>query len=199
LVLWRHGVSTWNVERRIQGQLDPPLADEGLRQAEKAAEALACLQPAVLATSDLVRARLTAQALAVRTGLSVQVDPRLRERHWGSWQGRTHADLAVEDAERYAAWRAGRRIEVPGREPVESVQARAVAAVLAVVTSAPAGSTVVVTSHGGTIGYAIAGLIGLGVDFARAVRGLDNARWAELRPHHDRWRLRAYNVGAEMP
>ena len=66
LCLVRHGQSTWNAERRIQGQLDPPLSELGRAQANRVAERLARERWDVLYSSDLSRARQTAEAIARR-------------------------------------------------------------------------------------------------------------------------------------
>jgi broad specificity phosphatase PhoE len=192
LLLWRHGLTEWNAAGRIQGQLDAPLAEEGIRQAEKAASVLAGLEPTAIVSSDLSRARRTAEELAARTGLTVSTDVALRERHWGDWQGSTHAELQVDDPERYAAWRDGGRIEVPGAESNSAVGARAAAAIRA---AASTGDTVVVVSHGGAIRYGLGELLGA-PDLPRVLRTLENCRWADVRARGDRWVLHAYNVGA---
>jgi probable phosphoglycerate mutase len=192
LLLWRHGLTAWNAEGRIQGQLDSPLAEDGVRQAEKAAELLAALRPSIIVSSDLSRARLTAEELAVRTGLPVSVDRRLRERHWGQWQGATHAELAESDPERYAAWQDGGRIDVPGAETDADVGIR-VAAALA--EHAPAGGVAVVVSHGGALKHGLAALIGV-PGLGPVLRGLGNCRWSEVQRRGDGWVLNAHNVGA---
>src|SRR5450755_3799671 len=87
LVLWRHGQTDWNVQRRFQGQSDTPLNSAGHEQARRAARYIAALRPAAIFSSDLIRASATAEALARLTGLSVQLDKDLRERNGGSWEG----------------------------------------------------------------------------------------------------------------
>jgi probable phosphoglycerate mutase len=194
ILLWRHGLTGYNAEGRIQGQYDAPLADEGVRQAEKAAELLAALAPARIVSSDLSRARRTAEVLAARTGLTVETDRRLRERHWGEWQGRTHAELAAHDAERYEAWRNGGPVAVPGSETTAEVGVRTAAA-LADLLVADAAAPVVIVSHGGSIRYGLEEFLGA-PGLSRVLRGLENCHWADLRPRGDRWVLHAYNVGA---
>ena len=66
LVLWRHGETDFNVEQRIQGQLDSKLTVNGLGQARRAVRALAELEPDILMASDLSRAGDTAAVLAAR-------------------------------------------------------------------------------------------------------------------------------------
>jgi probable phosphoglycerate mutase len=194
LLLWRHGLTTWNAEGRIQGQLDSPLAEEGVVQAEKAAALLASTRPVSIVSSDLSRARCTADALAARTGLPVALDPRLRERHWGQWQGRTHDQLAVEDPERYVAWNGGALVDVPGAEDYEAVGAR-VAATLRELVSTSDGGPVVVVSHGGALKHGLIAFLGLPGEAAQVVRGLGNCRWADVRARGTGWSLHSYNVG----
>jgi probable phosphoglycerate mutase len=191
ILLWRHGLTGFNAEGRIQGQYDAPLADEGVQQAEKAAELLAALAPERIVSSDLSRARRTAEVLGARTGLTVETDPRLRERHWGDWQGRTHDELATDDPERYDAWRTGRAFAVPGAETTAEVGARTAAALADVAGS----GLVVVVSHGGALRYGLEEFL-VAPGLAGVLRGLENCRWADLRPRGDRWVLHAYNVGA---
>jgi broad specificity phosphatase PhoE len=208
LVLWRHGLTGWNAENRFQGQLDPPLSETGLAEAEKAAELLAAMSPALLVSSDLQRAQQTAGALADRTGLPIHTDERLRERHWGDWQGKTHAELAEHDSEAFAMWQAGRQPSVNGREGPDDVRARVAAAIRNAVTrvSHVTEATVILVSHGGAIRYGVAELLRWPEELARTVSGLNNCHWAQLRSRpvlsndaRDEWVLSAYNVGAATP
>lgn len=89
LLLVRHGESTWNVAGRMQGQAaSPALTDRGRCQAVEAGAQLLALGAAWLLTSDLVRARQTAAIIGSALRLEPEVDPLLRERHYGTWQGR---------------------------------------------------------------------------------------------------------------
>ena len=93
IILWRHGRTSWNAERRFQGQSDIELDDEGRAQAERAAELLAYLEPDRIIASDLARAWATAQALSARTGVHVTADARLRETFAGEWEGLSRGEL----------------------------------------------------------------------------------------------------------
>jgi broad specificity phosphatase PhoE len=96
LLLVRHGQSTWNALGRWQGQADPPLSELGERQAAAAARRLgdgAAPPVARVVTSDLVRARRTAEVIAAALGVGLEVEPRLRERHAGEWTGLTRAEI----------------------------------------------------------------------------------------------------------
>lgn len=147
VLLVRHGQSTWNAIGKWQGQANPALSPLGLEQAALAGEQLQAWAVAdVVVSSDLERARRTAQLLAVATGAPLlDPEPALRERHAGAWEGRTR----VEIHEEYPGWiDAGRR--PVGWEPDAALIERAVPA-LQRIASAHAGRLVVAVSHGGLI------------------------------------------------
>ena len=89
LLLVRHGETDWNAEGKLQGHTDRPLNDYGRRQAQALADRLAGEAIDAVYASDLSRARETAEILGARLGLPVVVDPDLREKNWGSWEGLT--------------------------------------------------------------------------------------------------------------
>lgn len=144
VLVLRHGQSTWNAERRWQGQEDPPLSPLGERQALAAASQLGMFD--LVVASDLDRARRTAELIASELGIGpVSLDDRLRETYAASWQGLTRAEID----DRWPGWiDAGRRPE--GFEEIAMVQVRALAALLAAARLAPGGEILAV-SHGGVI------------------------------------------------
>ena len=90
----RHGETAWNVDTRLQGHLDIPLNEVGLRQSQHLAQALLQRETIdAIYASDLSRAHTTAQAIAQALGLTVKIHPGLRERHFGAFQGRTYAEI----------------------------------------------------------------------------------------------------------
>ena len=99
LYLVRHGESEWNLRRLTQGQTrHPRLTERGRRQAEDAAGRLRADlwsyrgAPCEIVSSDLVRAVETAEEVAKGLGVPVRTDPRLREQHLGSLEGRTYEE-----------------------------------------------------------------------------------------------------------
>jgi 2,3-bisphosphoglycerate-dependent phosphoglycerate mutase len=106
IVLVRHGVTNWNLEKRFQGQIDTPLSDLGHVQAEKTADALAGEPVTSLYTSDLLRAQQTAAPIAETLGLPLLAEIGLRERHFGEFEGKTHADLKENFPDAFAKWQA---------------------------------------------------------------------------------------------
>ena len=147
LLLVRHGESTWNAQSRWQGQADPPLSPLGERQADEAAERLAEVASiTAIWTSDLVRARRTAELIAAQLGIAaVREEPRLRERDVGSWSGLTREE--IED--RWPGYLAARRspADFEGDAPLLT---RTMAGLLAAADGSNAGDVLVVT-HGGVV------------------------------------------------
>lgn len=146
VLLVRHGQSVWNAEGRWQGQADPALSEVGAAQARAAARHLDGV--AAVATSDLARARTTAEILAAELDVGpVVVDTGLRERHVGAWQGLTREE--IEDG--WPGYLAARRWP-EGWESDEAVLARALPALARLgALAAERGATVVAVSHGGLI------------------------------------------------
>ena len=198
LVVWRHGRTEWNAGGRFQGQLDPPLDAVGRAEAARTAPQLAATLAAeetVIVSSDLVRARDTARALAPLLGVPVRVDERLREHGLGSWEGLTRVEVAERHPEQYADWLAGRPVRGRGGEPAEAVAQRALAAV----ADLPTTGTAVLVTHGGTAGRLVEALLGLGVDHRRVFGPLGNCHWSELSFQATRWRLMRHNNSVPEP
>jgi len=143
VLLVRHGESTWNAEKIWQGQADPPLSALGEQQAADAAHHVDGVD--AIWSSDLVRARRTAEIVAETRGLQVVLDARLRERDAGAWQGLTRTEIEA----RFPGYLAsGRR--PPGYEDDAALTGRTLAAVEAV-GAAHAGRSVLVVTHGGVV------------------------------------------------
>ena len=105
IIAIRHGETAWNVDTRIQGHLDIPLNDTGLWQARQVGQALADEAVAAIYSSDLQRAYATAEAVARTTGAPLTPVPGLRERSFGSFQGRTFQQIETESPEQALRWR----------------------------------------------------------------------------------------------
>ena len=200
IVFWRHGRTAWNAERRFQGQTDVPLDDTGLAQAAAAARALAQLDPAAIVSSDLSRARATADALAALTGVQVRTDEGLRETYAGVWQGLTRAELEERFGDELAAWAAGSDLRPGGGETRLEVAQRMVAVVDRELAQLEAGRTLVVATHGGSARAAIGALLGLPPEHWAALGVLANCAWSVLEAnasgHGPAWRLQEYNAGS---
>ena len=149
IVLVRHGESEWNARGLWQGQADPPLSPRGRHQAEHAAGRFALLAPAALYTSDLARARQTAEILGRALALEPRPERRLREFHVGVWAGLSVAEIEAGWPGQYARFRAREPDVRPGGgESPRELLARVRAALDAIAARHP-GETVIAVSHGG--------------------------------------------------
>jgi glucosyl-3-phosphoglycerate phosphatase len=190
VLLWRHGRTRWNVEHRFQGQADPPLDEVGRQQAVVSARLLAAYSPTAIISSDLRRAIQTGRPLADLLGLPIALDPRLRERSLGNWEGLTRDEVGRSHPEEYGHWLAGREAHQEGSESRAEVGERALSAL----TGAD-GDTVVLVTHSATAMALTGRLLGLPVAGWRAVGPLGNGRWSEFTQDEHGWRLRGHNLG----
>ncbi|MFH8368965.1 histidine phosphatase family protein [Streptomyces sp. NPDC018031] len=195
IVLWRHGQTSWNLERRFQGSTDIELTETGVSQARRAARLLAALKPDAIVASDLKRASATAAELSVLTGLEVAHDAGLRETYAGHWQGLTHEEIIERYGDQYAAWKRGEPVRRGGGELETEVADRAAPVVRASADKLPDGGTLVVVSHGGTIRTTIGRLLGLDPRSWEALGGLTNCCWSVLGEGARGWRLLEHNAG----
>lgn len=160
LVLIRHGQSTWNQEHRIQGQLDPPLSEQGRRQATLLAARLAGRRFAGFYASDLKRALETAEIVGEVIGLAPTPLASLREVFLGEWEGLTSEEIAQRYPEAWARW-----VEepdwdvVPGGESQAAFDVR-VAAAVDDITRRHAHGDVLAVTHGGVIQVALHRVVG---------------------------------------
>lgn len=151
LLLIRHGETAWNAEHRIQGRLDVPLSTTGVWQSGRLAERLASEQIDAIISSDLARAWMTGLPLADARGLSMLPEPRLRERMFGIFEGKTLEDIAAEHPEEFAAWRArDADWRIPGGESAAEFIGRVLEA-MQEIAEKHAGRMVAVVTHGGVL------------------------------------------------
>jgi len=149
----RHGETAWNVDTRLQGHLDIPLNEVGLRQAEHLAQTLVQRETIdAIYASDLSRAHSTAQAIAQAMGQTVTVHAGLRERHFGAFQGRTYAQIETELPEHAWHWRKRTPDWAPpgGGESLTVLRHRVIQTVEAL-AAAHAGQHIVMVAHGGVL------------------------------------------------
>ncbi len=171
LLLIRHGETAWNRERRMQGHIDIPLSDAGVRQAQALGRALAAERPDAIYASDLGRARATAQPVADAHALPLILRAALRERCYGAFEGLLYDEISQRYPEAFAAWRARElHARFPAGERAAETQQefhdRAVKAVTDIVTAHPSGKLVVVT-HGGVLDCIYRDATGMRIDAER--------------------------------
>jgi glucosyl-3-phosphoglycerate phosphatase len=155
LILVRHGLSEWNASGRVQGQADPPLSPEGREEARRLAPMVAAQAPDAVVSSDLARARETAELLGAGP---VETDARWRESAMGDWTGRAAEELLADPSGAFGRWREGLE-RPPGGESFDDMRTRAGAAVRDLVARGL--RCVVVVTHGGPVRAAVAELAGL--------------------------------------
>jgi len=149
----RHGETAWNVDTRLQGHLDIPLNDVGLRQAEHLARSLVQRDAIdAIYASDLSRAHTTANAIARAMGKTVNTHAGLRERHFGAFQGRTFAEIEIELPDHAWHWRKRTPDWTPpdGGESLLVLRERIVTTVNDLATRHP-GQQIVLVAHGGVL------------------------------------------------
>lgn len=156
IYLIRHGETEWNVEKRMQGHADSSLAQKGLEQARRRAESLKHIQFAAFYSSDLLRAKRTAEIIALDHQLTVTTSELFRERHFGPHEGQLVKDydaeltalldkrlqLTDEELDKYELFE--------GYETDEKVAIRFVK-ILRELATAYLGKTIGVVTHGGAL------------------------------------------------
>ncbi len=198
IVMLRHGQTAWNAAGRAQGHTDVSLDDAGRRQAETMAPALAELEPVLLVSSDLARARETAAFLEKATGLTAEEDPRLREYDVGMRTGLTREEFAERLGEDAAlAWDAHAHVQAPGAETMQQVAERIVPATREALERLEPGETAVLVMHGAALRIALAGLLEWPLESADTLEAMANCGWAVVVEHvPGRLRLSSYNMTA---
>lgn len=199
VLLVRHGESAAAHPDRpfplVDGHGDPPLHDEGHRQAERLAHRLEREPIRAIYVTTLRRTHQTAAPLAARLGLEPIVEPDLREVHLGEWEGGQLRVRAAAGDPIFAEVIAHERWDrIPGAEPLDAFDARLRAGLARIVARHP-DETVVAVVHGGVIGQLLAGAVGA---TGFAFTGADNASISELVVRGDRVTIRRFNDVAHL-
>ena len=151
IIAVRHGETAWNVDTRIQGHLDIPLNHTGRMQARKLGLALAGQPVDAIYSSDLLRAHETAQAVATATGTTVVTDLGLRERNFGTFEGKTFAEIEVALPEQSLRWRKRDHDFAPeGGESLVQLRER-VLHTTHTLAARHVGGLIVLVAHGGVL------------------------------------------------
>ena len=151
IIAIRHGETTWNVDTRIQGQLDIPLNANGRWQAERLADALRGEPLQAIYASDLTRAWETAQYLSRTTGVGLTKEIGLRERGFGDFEGKTFAEIEQLLPEQSLRWRKrDPEFSPAGGESLRALSARVVEAAQRLAAQHP-GEQIALVGHGGVM------------------------------------------------
>lgn len=191
----RHGETDWNIVRRLQGHEDIPLNAAGLQQARATARALSAGTLDAVVSSDLMRARQTAEAIAVASGYTVTEDTALRERCYGAFEGMVDDEIRRTYPQAYADWR-GRVLDArfpAGQRVAETLQEfydRTTQAI-ARIGDAYAGQRIAVVAHGGVLEclyrHATKTSIGLKRDFAIHNASISRLAWDGSQLELEEW------------
>ncbi|HEY1289700.1 MAG TPA: histidine phosphatase family protein [Burkholderiales bacterium] len=188
LCVVRHGETAWNAEGRVQGQLDVPLSATGLTQARCVAAALPERRFSALYSSDLQRVLQTAQPAAEKLGLEVCIDARLRERHYGAFQGLTYTQAKESRPDDYARFKAKEpEFAFGSGESLRAFFERAIQCIEAIARRHD-GEEVLVFTHGGVLEMAYRRATGCGLSTPRRCE-LPNAALNWIEAGEPGWRV----------
>jgi broad specificity phosphatase PhoE len=171
VLLARHGESDWNRSKQWQGFADRPLTDLGRKQAAELARRLEGTELDAVYSSDLQRARETAEIVARTKGLTVETTPDLREVDVGSWSGLTRAEAEERYPEQYARWLQGAEGWDDG-ETYGQLGERVVRAMHRIAKTHE-GERVLVVAHGGTIRAIHAAALGVDIHTYRRIQRVE--------------------------
>ena len=192
IYLLRHGEVQGAETRRFIGHLDVPLSPVGERQCTIQAARLRGVRLAALFSSDLTRARRSAEIIGAPHGLAPTIVPALREMDMGRWDGLTASEIRAREPAAFADWmaRVG-EFPFPEGESVPDLLAR-VGPAFDAIAAAHAGQAVAIVAHGGpnrallcrALGVPLGRLLAFGQDYG-ALSVLERGRGG--------WTLRRLN------
>lgn len=191
IVLVRHAETIWNAESRWQGQTDVPLSERGRSEATRIGERLSSMSFDFRIASDLSRTRDTAAAI----GEDFELDRAWREIDLGAWSGLLHGEVRERFPEEVEAMLTGSDRPIGGAESIPVFEARALAALDALVARGRPGQRALVVTHGGVIRAIVMRLLGLR---GRPLVGATNTSITHLRVSGGRVRLVSYNCDAHL-
>jgi broad specificity phosphatase PhoE len=197
LTVVRHGRTSWNESGRFQGHTDIPLDEHGRAQARRLAERLCGERYDAAFSSDLARARETAETILGERSAMLVLDPRWREMRFGTWEGRTWAQIVERQPELVAEGAAKPRFYTPsGGESYDEVCARVARALADLERTSANGASVLIVTHAGPLHALLRVTLGdersdvLGVRFTPA-------SVTRLQRNAAAWELVALNVSGE--
>jgi len=191
LCIVRHGETAWNAEHRVQGQLDVPLNAIGLAQAQAAAKILTQEKFDAIYSSDLMRARQTADPVAIYHSMRILFDKNLRERHYGIFERLTYAEVKVRYPDDYARFDA-RDPEYAFRtgESLKDFFERSIA-VISKLADAHQNQSILVFTHGGVLDMLYRHITGVSLSAERDF-GIPNAGLNRVELTPAGWRILAW-------
>ena len=166
--LWlvRHGATQWNIEQRMCGHTDIPLAKTGRAQARWLARRLQHEHITTIYSSDLSRARETAEIIATKQAQVVPLyaSSSWRELSFGDWEGLTYTAIAEQFTDQLGFFIDPEHIAPPGGESLTQALQRVQPALATLLTGCSGQGDVVIVSHGGLLRALLCCVLGLTLD-----------------------------------
>ncbi|KJS80178.1 MAG: phosphoglycerate mutase [Peptococcaceae bacterium BICA1-8] len=159
IIFVRHGQTAWNDLGLYQGHTDVPLNKAGIEQASKAAQRLKSEKLSAIYSSDLLRAKQTAEIIAVEHNLTVNTMTEFREINFGVWEGKTYKEINETYPQLLKTWLSEpENLKIPEGETFSEMLKR-VWEGLKTVLAKHQDETVILVAHGGTIGALICNIL----------------------------------------
>jgi len=196
LMLARHGETDDNARLIFQGQGGGSLNARGRAQAERLAARLAGTLD-VIVSSDLTRAKETAEEVARVSGVEIIFDREVREVDVGAWTGLAYEEVERRFPEEWAAWRAGLDVARGGGETYVGLATR-VAGALERIARDHVGKRVLIVSHGAALRSAVCLALGISPSWNAPIAGLHNTSLSRLRYDDEKIHLVTYNDVAHL-
>lgn len=175
VVFVRHGQTEWNVSGRYQGQSDVALSVAGIEQAEKLAANFPVEHIDAIYSSDLVRARVTAETVAKRFGLAVKLEPAFRELSFGEWEGLTYEQIVASWPDAMKNFLAHPDIlDIPNGESFPAVQQRAMTRLHELIREHE-GQTIMVAAHGAVLRTMLVAALHMPLQYLWSIRQFNTA------------------------
>ncbi|HVJ48696.1 histidine phosphatase family protein [Desulfitobacterium sp.] len=165
VILTRHGETRWNLEGLVQGAMDSPLTEKGIRQAQVLANRLQDEGISVIYSSDLPRAIATADEIRKRLNLpEVFISAAMRELSFGDWEGRAWKDLRGAYPDLFKLWEESpHQVQIPGGESILQVTERAWSFFSSLPSKYPE-QTICIVTHGMTLQLLVKKALGIAID-----------------------------------
>lgn len=163
LYLVRHGESEWNILKKVQGQQDIPLTENGLQQAKLIANRLVNEKIDKIYSSDLIRAYKTAQIIGNKLNLEVIPMKELREINFGKWEGLTGDIISSKYNKEHCLWlKEPEKLQIEGAETLKQLQDRAMEGINKIINDNNV-DNILIVSHSATLKMIILGLLNMDI------------------------------------
>ena len=175
VVFVRHGQTEWNVNGRYQGQSDVALSAAGVDQAEKLAANFPVAHIDAIYSSDLIRARVTAETVAKRFALEVNLEPAFRELSFGDWEGLTYEQIVASWPDAMKNFLAHPDIlNIPHGESFPEVQQRAMSRLQELIQKHE-GQTIMIAAHGAVLRTMLTAALHMPLQYLWSIRQFNTA------------------------